>query len=126
MTGRTLANCQSGRMVPISPQLPRIRVGMALALLPEDAIVLMGGGPCGRGSARYSVGTPDALSRNGAVGRAFDTDAIRFAPSQGRFEMARATNASRSFFRAGRMVNPCNVRPSAAWLPRNARDVTQS
>ena len=35
----------------------------------------------------FSVGTPDALSRSGALGRAFDTDAIRFSPSHGRFEI---------------------------------------
>ena len=34
-----------------------------------------------------SVGTPDALSRSGALGRAFDTDAIRFSPPLGRFEV---------------------------------------
>ena len=35
----------------------------------------------------FSVGTPDALSRSGALGRAFDTDAIRFSPPLGRFEI---------------------------------------
>ena len=39
------------------------------------------------GAGGFSVGTPDALSRSGAVGRAFDTDAIRYSPSQGRFEI---------------------------------------
>jgi len=39
------------------------------------------------GAGGFSVGTPDALSRSGALGRAFDTDAIRFSPSQGRFEI---------------------------------------
>ena len=39
------------------------------------------------GAGGFSVGAPDALSRSGAVGRAFDTDAIRFSPSQGRFEI---------------------------------------
>ena len=35
----------------------------------------------------FSVGTPDVLSRSGALGRAFDSDAIRFSPSRGRFEI---------------------------------------
>ena len=35
----------------------------------------------------FSVGTPDALSRSGGLGRAFDTDAIRFSPSDARFEI---------------------------------------
>ena len=39
------------------------------------------------GAGGFSVGAPDALSRSGAVGRAFDTDAIRFSPAQGRFEV---------------------------------------
>ncbi len=39
------------------------------------------------GAGGFSAGTPDALSRSGAVGRAFDTGAIRFSPSQGRFEI---------------------------------------
>jgi len=42
---------------------------------------------CSTARAAFSVGTPDALSRSGALGRAFDTDAIRFSPSQGRFEI---------------------------------------
>jgi len=40
------------------------------------------------GAGGFSVGAPDALSRSGAVGRAFDTDGIRFSPSQGRFEVS--------------------------------------
>ena len=39
------------------------------------------------GAGGFSVGTPEALSQSGAVGRAFDTDAIRYSPSQGRFEI---------------------------------------
>ena len=39
------------------------------------------------GAGGFSVGTPDALSRSGAVGRAFDTDAIRYSASLGRFEI---------------------------------------
>ncbi len=39
------------------------------------------------GTGGFSVGTPDELSRSGALGRAFDTDAIRFSPSAGRFEI---------------------------------------
>ena len=39
------------------------------------------------GEGGFSVGTPDALSRSGAIGRAFDTDAIRFSPADGRFEI---------------------------------------
>ena len=39
------------------------------------------------GAGGFSAGTPDALSRSGAVGRAFDTGGIRFSPSQGRFEI---------------------------------------
>jgi len=45
------------------------------------------------GSGGFSVGTPDALSRSGAVGRAFDTDAIRFSPSDGRFEIRTSASA---------------------------------
>ena len=45
------------------------------------------------GSGGFSVGTPDALSRSGAVGRAFDTDAIRFSPSDGRFEIRTSGSA---------------------------------
>ncbi|MCY3599923.1 MAG: ABC transporter ATP-binding protein [Gemmatimonadetes bacterium] len=39
------------------------------------------------GEGGFSVGTPDALSRNGALGGAFDSDAIRFSPAEGRFEI---------------------------------------
>ena len=39
------------------------------------------------GAGGFSVGTPDLLSRSGAVGRAFDTDEIRFSPSLGRFDI---------------------------------------
>ena len=39
------------------------------------------------GAGGFSVGTPEALSQSGAVGRAFDTDAIRFSPPRGRFEI---------------------------------------
>ncbi|MXX67478.1 MAG: ABC transporter ATP-binding protein [Gemmatimonadales bacterium] len=39
------------------------------------------------GEGGFSVGTPDALSRSGALGGAFDTDAIRFSPAAGRFEI---------------------------------------
>jgi len=45
------------------------------------------------GSGGFSVGTPDALSRSGAVGLAFDTDAIRFSPSDGRFEIRTSGSA---------------------------------
>ena len=45
------------------------------------------------GAGGFSVGTPDALSRSGAVGRAFDTDAIRFSPSDGRFEIKTSGSA---------------------------------
>ena len=45
------------------------------------------------GAGGFSVGTPDELSRSGAVGRAFDTDAIRFSPSQGRFEIGTSESA---------------------------------
>ena len=41
----------------------------------------------------FSVGTPDELSRSGALGRAFDTDAIRFSPSRGRFEIGTSGSA---------------------------------
>lgn len=37
----------------------------------------------------FSVGTPDELSRSGALGCAFDTGAIRFSPKHGRFEITR-------------------------------------
>ena len=39
------------------------------------------------GDGGFSVGSPDALSRSGALGGAFDTDAIRFSPADGRFEI---------------------------------------
>lgn len=39
------------------------------------------------------VGTPDALSRDGAVGRAFDSDALRFSPAHGRFEIRTSESA---------------------------------
>ena len=52
-----------------------------LALQLSDGVWLLDG------AGGFSVGTPDALSRSGAVGRAFDTDAIRFSPSHGRFEI---------------------------------------
>jgi len=39
------------------------------------------------GEGGFSVGTPDALSRNGSLGRAFDNDAIQFSPARGRFEI---------------------------------------
>ena len=39
------------------------------------------------GAGGFSVGTPDALSGSGAVGRAFDTEEIRFSASLGRFEI---------------------------------------
>ncbi len=45
------------------------------------------------GAGGFSVGAPDELSRGGAVGRAFDTDAIRFSPSAGRFEIRAAGSA---------------------------------
>ena len=38
----------------------------------------------------FSVGTPDELSRSGAIGGAFDTGAIRFSPERGRFEIGAA------------------------------------
>ncbi len=37
----------------------------------------------------FSVGSPDELSRSGALGRAFDTGAIRFSAENGRFEITR-------------------------------------
>ena len=52
-----------------------------LALQLSDGVWLLDG------AGGFSVGTPDALSRSGAVGCAFDTDAIRFSPSHGRFEI---------------------------------------
>ncbi len=45
------------------------------------------------GAGGFAVGVPDALSRSGAVGRAFDTDGIRFSPSQGRFEIGTSGSA---------------------------------
>ena len=45
------------------------------------------------GAGGFSAGTPDALSRSGAVGRAFDTGAIRFSPSEGRFEIGTSGSA---------------------------------
>ena len=44
------------------------------------------------GAGGFSVGTPEALSESGAVGRAFDSEAIRFSPSQGRFEIQMPTS----------------------------------
>ena len=46
------------------------------------------------GAGGFSVGTPETLSESGAVGRAFDTEAIRFSPSQGRFEIQMSASAS--------------------------------
>ncbi|MCY3700511.1 MAG: ABC transporter ATP-binding protein [Gemmatimonadetes bacterium] len=45
------------------------------------------------GEGGFSVGTPDALSRSGALGGAFDTDAIRFSPADGRFEIKTSGSA---------------------------------
>ena len=45
------------------------------------------------GAGGFAVGVPDALSRSGAVGRAFDTGAIRYSPSQGRFEIGASGSA---------------------------------
>ncbi len=39
------------------------------------------------GEGGFSVGAPDTLRRSGEVGRAFDTDTIRFSPRHGRFEI---------------------------------------
>ncbi len=39
------------------------------------------------GAGGFSVGTPDALRGSGAIGRAFDTDGIRYSPGRGRFEV---------------------------------------
>ena len=44
------------------------------------------------GAGGFSIGTPETLSESGAVGRAFDTEAIRFSPSQGRFEIRTPMN----------------------------------
>ncbi|WP_448502286.1 ABC transporter ATP-binding protein [Sphingomonas sp.] len=39
------------------------------------------------GQGGLAVGTPDSLIAGGHVGRAFDTDAVRFSPQLGRFEL---------------------------------------
>ncbi|OWK28006.1 ABC transporter ATP-binding protein [Sphingomonas mucosissima] len=41
----------------------------------------------GRGG--LAMGTADALIASGQIGRAFDTDAVRFSPTLGRFELVR-------------------------------------
>lgn len=46
------------------------------------------------GADGFSVGTPEELSESGRVGQAFDTGAIRFSPSHGRFEIAPSASAS--------------------------------
>ena len=45
------------------------------------------------GAGGFSVGSPDELGRSGALGRAFDNDAIRFSPSVGRFEIEMSGSA---------------------------------
>ena len=40
------------------------------------------------GAGGFSVGAPEALIQGGAIGRAFDTDAIRYSPAQRRFEIS--------------------------------------
>ncbi len=46
------------------------------------------------GTGGFSVGTPAALSESGGLGRAFDTEAIRFSPSHGRFEIRMSPSAN--------------------------------
>ncbi len=48
------------------------------------------------GAGGFSVGTPDVLSGSGAVGRAFDTDGIRYSASLGRFEITTSEDVGRS------------------------------
>lgn len=52
-----------------------------LSLQLADSVWLLDG----RGG--LAVGTPEALIEGGHVSRAFDTDAVRFAPALGRFEL---------------------------------------
>ena len=67
---------QKGQVVLLSSH------DLDLSLQLSDSVWLLDG------AGGFSVGTPDELSRSGAVGRAFDTDAIRFSPSHGRFEIS--------------------------------------
>lgn len=52
-----------------------------LSLQLADSVWLLDG----RGG--LAVGTPDALIAEGHIGRAFDTDAVRFSPERARFEL---------------------------------------
>lgn len=54
-----------------------------LSLQLADSVWLLDG----RGG--LAVGTPEALIADGHVGRAFDTEAVRFSPALGRFELVR-------------------------------------
>ena len=67
---------QKGQVVLLSSH------DLDLSLQLSDSVWLLDG------AGGFSVGTPDELSRSGTVGRAFDTDAIRFSPSHGRFEIS--------------------------------------
>ena len=62
---------QKGQVVLLSSH------DLDLSLQLSDSVWLLDG------AGGFSVGTPDELRRSGAVGRAFDTDAIRFSPAQG-------------------------------------------
>ena len=66
---------EKGRIVLLSSH------DLDLSLQLADSVWLLDG------TGGFSVGTPDALSRSGAVGLAFDTDAIRYSASLGQFEI---------------------------------------
>ena len=98
---RTSAERGRHRRAPLSGRNPSREAARA----GEGAIIAAGGSPLGLGAelsdsvwlldgaGGFSVGTPDELSGSGAVGRAFDSDAIRFSPSQGRFEIRTSESA---------------------------------
>ncbi len=72
---------QKGQVVLLSSH------DLDLSLQLSDSVWLLDG------ASGFSVGTPDELSRSGAVGRAFDTDVIRYSPSHGRFEIGMSGSA---------------------------------
>ena len=72
---------EKGRIVLLS------RHDLDLSLQLSDSVWLLDD------AGGFSVGSPDALSRSGAVGRAFDNEAIRFSPSLGRFEIRTSGSA---------------------------------
>jgi len=73
---------QKGQVVLLSSH------DLDLSLQLADSVWLLDGG------GGFSVGTPEELSQSGHVGQAFDNEAIRFSPSQGRFEISSSASAN--------------------------------